>query len=199
MANFAKEPIYTTKMGGEVVSRRVDPRSGYVLIGVRNHPLFPHEKGQGYVTRMLEHRLILSEKLGYALHKDQHTHHRNGIKHDNRPENLEMMYNGEHRRLHNLRLDNWKPRHSDDTKIRMSLSAKSRPKRDKVSDETREKLRIATRSRNLGSHHSELTKQKLSNATRVFATTKVASCVNCKKSFNAGNWAQHLARSKCFS
>ena len=46
-----------------------------------------------------EHRLIAEEALGRMLRSDEHVHHRNGIKDDNRLDNLEVLDQATHARL----------------------------------------------------------------------------------------------------
>lgn len=59
--------------------------TGYAYI---NRPEHPNTNTRGYI---LEHIFVMSETLGRPLRKGESVHHKNGLKADNRPENLELF------------------------------------------------------------------------------------------------------------
>jgi endogenous inhibitor of DNA gyrase (YacG/DUF329 family) len=63
--------------------------AGYVRVFEPEHP---HAYG-GWV---FEHRLVVERELGRHLEPDEHVHHVNGIKGDNRLENLKVMSHSQH-------------------------------------------------------------------------------------------------------
>lgn len=71
---------------------RMDNR-GYVLVWEPGHPN-RSMKGWQY-----EHRLVAEAVLGRQLSSDEHVHHINEVKDDNRPENLEVMSQADHAAL----------------------------------------------------------------------------------------------------
>lgn len=76
---FADEPIKERAEG----EKWTDP-NGYVVFTDHGHPA-----ADSY-GRVLEHRAVMVEKLGRKLLPGENVHHINGIRDDNRPENLEL-------------------------------------------------------------------------------------------------------------
>ncbi len=74
--------------------KKVEQGDGYLLVYC---PEYPPAKKSGYV---LEHRLVMANYLGRPLKPEEHVHHINGNKKDNRIENLEIVSNAEHRKEH---------------------------------------------------------------------------------------------------
>ena len=89
---FVKDKVYGWKGG------KTRKKDGYILVRGYGHP---NTMSNGYV---FEHRLIASQKLGRPLEKFEHVHHLNGIKDDNRPENLEIINGSTHNLITRLQL-----------------------------------------------------------------------------------------------
>jgi hypothetical protein len=68
-------------------------KHGYVLL---NPPGRTRKGRQTY--QQPEHRAVMEKILGRKLEKHETVHHKNGIRHDNRPENLELWSSGRHGR-----------------------------------------------------------------------------------------------------
>lgn len=86
------------KRNGITLKRRypmkTKTQSGYILIKLKEHP---YADGKGYVR---EHRLVMEKHIGRYLTENEEVHHINGIKDDNRIENLKLCTKETHRYLH---------------------------------------------------------------------------------------------------
>lgn len=79
------------------IGKRVKTEAGYIMVRCPDHPNANKGKNGAYA---FEHRLVMAKHLGRAIKADEIIHHVNGDKSDNRIENLELLSNAEHMRMH---------------------------------------------------------------------------------------------------
>lgn len=88
---------------------KIQNRDGYVLVYAPDHP-DAYKSPPSRVGYVLEHRLVCEQKLGRPIKKGEHVHHINGVRDDNRPENLVALSPSEHRKAHS-----WAPIRDEST------------------------------------------------------------------------------------
>lgn len=81
------------------IGKKVITKQGYILVKCPNHPNANKGRKGAYI---FEHRLVMSNYLKRPLKDGEIVHHRNMNKSDNRIENLVLMTNDEHMRLHGV-------------------------------------------------------------------------------------------------
>lgn len=91
---IAKGQERTGENAGNWRGGRIMTGGGHVYVHRPDHPA---ANKQGYV---MEHRVVAERTIGRFLTQDEVVHHVNGIKDDNRPENLQVMTVTEHRKEH---------------------------------------------------------------------------------------------------
>jgi hypothetical protein len=73
---------------------KIKTKFGYIRF---HQPEHPHSDRQGYI---FEHIIMMEKHIGRYLNSDEIVHHINGIKDDNRIENLKLMTDRVHRSFH---------------------------------------------------------------------------------------------------
>ena len=71
-------------VGNRSKTKPATDKEGYVLLYMPEHPNCAVSGGYP------EHRYVMEQVIGRILEKHENVHHKNGIKNDNRPENLEL-------------------------------------------------------------------------------------------------------------
>lgn len=105
----ANESINTTNIKGKELSssHKENIRKGMIKYWNKNRT--KQLQKNGYISisignkKYYEHRLIMEKFLGRKLKRNEQIHHKNGIKTDNRIENLEIVILGQHQKIHALK------------------------------------------------------------------------------------------------
>jgi hypothetical protein len=93
----ANKKVSVAKMGKQCGKNNPNYKGGRCIVG--GGYIRISSPGGGYRSRV-EHRLVMEQFLGRKLLRTEIVHHINGIKTDNRIENLMIMSNVEHAQLH---------------------------------------------------------------------------------------------------
>lgn len=80
---------------------RIRDKHGYILVYTPGHP-HARKWGKQPPCYMAEHRLVVEKSLGRYLLPTEVVHHKNGVKTDNRLENLELFQTNADRLRHEL-------------------------------------------------------------------------------------------------
>lgn len=121
---FCNRECYTNYLREHPISREraIDMRksrkitSGWKRPDMAGKNNFFYKRGywitsDGYICiknngrEILLHRVVMENNIGRKLLKSEHVHHINEDKQDNRIENLQVLSNSEHRKLHKLPTD----------------------------------------------------------------------------------------------
>lgn len=94
---FDKHDLTRRGTGGEYPYARLYTESEHS--GSAGYELWKF-KTDGETKRFRVHRLLAIAEYGVDAVENMTVHHKNGIKWDNRPENIELLSNEEHSKLH---------------------------------------------------------------------------------------------------
>jgi hypothetical protein len=128
--------------------------AGYVEVLRVGHPMAK----RNYVY---EHRLVMAEYIGRLLSTDEHVHHINGDKTDNRIENLQIVTNAEHGAIH----DGWA--HSEETKekIRRYSNNRTEQHRKRLSEAQKGKPKSTESISKMAASNKDAQRRRWANMT----------------------------------
>lgn len=91
-----------------IVGAREKTVYGYIEVFMPDHP-------DAKDKMIFEHRLVMEKMIGRRLEEHESVHHKNHVRDDNRPDNLELMTKSDHMRMHMLERhgkgDRWAKEH----------------------------------------------------------------------------------------
>lgn len=86
-----RRPSQTGDRGHHWKGGKIIDSHGYVQVMSKGHP-----RANGRMGYVREHILVMEKHIGRYITPDEDVHHINGLKTDNRLENLQLMTHGEH-------------------------------------------------------------------------------------------------------
>ena len=116
-----KGPIYTLPHGIEVIGEyRARGSNRYARLRIRPHPFFPGVPVVANGIYVRKSRVLLAVKLGRALTREEHAHHKDEDRANDTLDNIDLMGIVEHNRLHKTG-----SLHTPESKARISESMKA--------------------------------------------------------------------------